>query len=91
MSRRLSVRSRSATTEIFYPDFLCLLLQDSFFALMLVFHANGIASRFTNDVRLFGFLYLFSVFLWNYVAVIVFIVVRGLPSALWLVGGSLVY
>ena len=49
------------------------------------------ASWFTNDVRLFGFLYLFSVFLWNYVAVIVFIVVRGLPSALWLVGGSLVY
>ena len=52
--------------------------------------ANGIASWFTNDVRLFGFLYLSSVFMWNYVAVTVFTVVRGLPSALWLVGGSLV-
>ena len=52
---------------------------------------NGIASWFTNDVRLFGFLYLSSVFMWNYVAVTVFTVVRGLPSALWLVGGSLVY
>ena len=51
--------------------------------------ANGIASWFINDVRLFGFLYLSSVFLWSYVAVIVSALVRGPSSARWLVGGSL--